>query len=83
MPFNEIRNFNMHSSTFNRNSIQALANETRTHVPTDHAAFWLNRSPQTLRAWACFENGPVRPVRINGRLAWPVAAIVRLLKGEA
>ena len=57
----------------------ALANETRTHVPTACAAFWLNRSPQTLRAWACFENGPVRPVRVGGRLAWPVAAIKGLL----
>lgn len=59
----------------------ALATETRTHVPTACAAFWLNRSPQTLRAWACFENGPLRPVRVQGRLAWPVDAIVRLLKG--
>jgi len=59
----------------------ALANETRTHVPTACAAFWLNRSPQTLRAWACFENGPIRPVRVCGRLAWPVAAIKGLLNG--
>jgi hypothetical protein len=57
-----------------------LADETRTHVPTACAAYWLNRSPQTLRAWACFENGPIRPVRINGRLAWSVEAITRLLK---
>jgi hypothetical protein len=60
----------------------ALADETRSHVPTACAAYWLNRSPQTLRSWACFENGPVRPIRINGRLAWPVGAIVRLLSGQ-
>jgi hypothetical protein len=29
------------------------------------------------------ENGPIRPVRINGRLAWPVAAIRALLEGGA
>jgi hypothetical protein len=58
-----------------------LINETRTHVPTACAAFWLSRSPQTLRAWACFENGPIRPVRISGRLAWSVAAIKGLLNG--
>ena len=57
----------------------ALVNEIRTHVPTACAAFWLNRSPQTLRAWACFENGPVRPIRVRGRLAWPVATIKGLL----
>lgn len=44
-------------------------------VGTAAAAFYLNRRPQTLRTWACFENGPIRPLRINGRLAWRVADI--------
>ncbi|NHZ93637.1 helix-turn-helix domain-containing protein [Massilia sp. CCM 8733] len=48
---------------------------------TAEAAKALNRAPQTLRKWACLENGPLRPVRINGRLAWPVAEIKRLLNG--
>lgn len=48
---------------------------TRPTVPTDQAAHYLNRRSQTLRGWACSENGPVRPVRVNGRLAWPVAGI--------
>jgi hypothetical protein len=52
-------------------------------VPTACAAFWLNLSPQTLRAWTCFENGPIRSVRIQGRLAWSVESIVRVLKGRA
>ncbi|GJL73289.1 MAG: hypothetical protein NMNS01_24880 [Nitrosomonas sp.] len=52
---------------------------SRTHIPTDAAAHYLNRKPQTLRAWACLENGPVRPIRINGRLAWPVAEIKKVL----
>jgi len=56
---------------------------TRPTVPTDQAAYYLNRQPQTLRAWACFENGPLRPVHINGRLAWPVAAIREIVKGGA
>lgn len=47
-------------------------------VSTNGAAFYLNRKPQTLRAWACLENGPIRPIRINGRLAWSVADIKRL-----
>lgn len=60
----------------------ALANENRAAVNTLEAAFHLNRQPQTLRKWACLENGPIRPVRINGRLAWRVADIQALLNGE-
>ena len=48
-------------------------------VPTPQAAHYLNRRPQTLRGWACLENGPLRPTRINGRLAWPVADLKRVL----
>jgi hypothetical protein len=39
----------------------------------------LNRAPQTLRKWACLENGPIRPIRINGRLAWRGASDLREL----
>jgi len=52
---------------------------TSTAVDTAAAAFYLNRRPQTLRCWSTYENGPLRPVRINGRLAWSVADIKRLL----
>jgi len=51
---------------------------TRPAVDTDAAAYYLNRKPQTLRAWACFDSGPIKPTRINGRLAWPVAELRRL-----
>ena len=50
-------------------------------LPTDEAAASINRKPQTLRKWACLENGPIRPVRINGRLAWRVADLQALLTG--
>jgi hypothetical protein len=53
--------------------------ENRPHVNTEQAGYYFLRRPQTMRAWACNENGPVRPVRINGRLAWPVDAIRRAL----
>lgn len=56
-----------------------LESVTRPTVDTAAAAHYLNRRPQTCRAWACLENGPLRPVRINGRLAWRVADIRRLL----
>jgi hypothetical protein len=56
-----------------------LALETRSVIPTDAAAHHLNRKPQTLRTWACFENGLIKPIRINGRLAWSVDDIRELL----
>lgn len=52
-------------------------------LPTNEAAAAINRAPQTLRKWACLENGPIRPVRINGRLAWKVADLQSLLSGGA
>ena len=50
-------------------------------VSTDEAALLLNRKPQTLRKWACLENGPIRPVRIYGRLGWPLEKIHQLTSG--
>lgn len=55
-----------------------LAIESRAAVDTETAAFHLNRRPQTLRCWAAYENGPIRPLRINGRLAWPTARLREL-----
>ena len=53
--------------------------ESRPRVATEQAAHYLNRRPQTLRAWACLENGPLRPHRVMGRLAWSVAEIRAVL----
>jgi hypothetical protein len=52
-------------------------------LPTHLAAQVINRAPQTLRKWACLENGPIRPIRLNGRLAWRVSDLNNLLNGEA
>ena len=58
----------------------ALEAETRANLPTPEAAFHLNRRPQTLRHWAMRDgSGPVRPIRINGRLAWNVSELRRVL----
>jgi hypothetical protein len=57
----------------------ALQRETRTNLPTLEAAYHLNRAQQTLRLWAMRENGPIQPLRINGRLAWPVSELRRVL----
>jgi len=65
-----------------------LAGETRDVVDTNAAAFYLSRAPQTLRLWACNENGPVvpstrkplAPIHINGRLSWSVAFLRELVR---
>lgn len=61
----------------------SLNDITRETVTTEEAAYYLSRRPQTLRSWAAFENGPVRPLRVNGRLAWRVADIKSALAGPA
>ena len=48
----------------------------------EEAAHNLNRKPQTLRMWACYENGPLHPIRLNGRLHWRVSDIKTLLEGD-
>lgn len=58
-----------------------LSDVTRPVLDTDAAAYYLNRRPQTLRKWAMRDGaGPIRPVRIFGRLGWPVSELRRLLQ---
>jgi hypothetical protein len=59
----------------------AIANGRDT-LTTNEAASVINRAPQTLRKWACLECGPIRPIRIHGRLAWRVSDLHDLLQGE-
>jgi len=59
-----------------------LKSERRTILTTAEAALHLNRAQQTLRLWAMHESGPIQPIRINGRLGWPVSEIKRVL-GES
>ena len=53
----------------------------RPTLSTEQAAELLHRKPQTLRKWAAHGTGPIRPIRIFGRLAWPTDAIRKLLEG--
>lgn len=61
-------------------SYTPLHAQVRDTVSTEEAAFHLHRAAQTLRRWACYEDGPLRPVRVNSRLAWRVADIIRVLE---
>lgn len=84
--FNTPHGANMANATHQRTegptgaiNFPPLDRETRAAVDTETAAYHLSREPQTLRVWACKENGPLRPLRVHGRLAWPTAEIRRLL----
>jgi hypothetical protein len=52
-------------------------------LTTEKASAYINRAPQTLRKWACLDCAPngIRPIRINGRLAWKVSDLNTLLGG--
>lgn len=49
---------------------QPLELVTKPNLTTAELAYYLDRRPQTLRGWACNEDGPIRPKRIGGLLAW-------------
>ena len=84
----------MHASTQHSTDTRRAATEpqqfpplelvNRPTVPTEQAAHYLLRRPQTLRGWHSQGTCPdgLRPVRINGRLGWPVAGIRAVLGME-
>lgn len=55
---------------------------TRPVLTTAEAAHYLNRKQQTLRIWACRESGPIRPIRVHGRLGWRLSDVRRCLGME-
>ena len=58
---------------------EPLQEVTRPVLDTAAAAHYLNRRPQTMRGWACHEDGPIKPIRINGRLAWRTSDLKKFL----
>lgn len=48
-------------------------------LTTREAAHFLNRQPTTLQYWAAMDCGPIRPMRVGGRLMWRTADVKRLL----
>ena len=59
-----------------------LEQVTKPGLTTKEAAYYFDRQEQTLRVWAMKENGLIRPLRINNRLAWPTKEIKKLLGVE-
>lgn len=58
----------------------AIDPRARPLLTTAEAAQILCRQPQTLRKWAALECGPIRPVRIFGRLGWKTEDVLRLVR---
>ena len=56
----------------------------RDHILTEEFAKATNRASQTLRKNYCIKGAcyGVRPLKIGGRLMWPVSQIAALLNGE-
>ena len=86
--FNAPKGYEMETATIHRSNqvreaavsqFVPLELESRPTVDTAAGAHYLLRRPQTLRGWACREDGLLRPIRINGRLAWKTADIRALL----
>jgi hypothetical protein len=53
--------------------------ETRPTLGTAATAYYLRKARQTLRLWACKENGPIRPIRVGAHLHWKTSEIRKLL----
>ena len=55
--------------------------ETRTHVSTAVMCRHVGRREQTARGWASAQTYPpaLKPIRVLGRLCWPVAGIRSVL----
>ena len=47
---------------------------------TAEAADLLLRQPQTLRIWAMTGRGPIKPIKVLGRLGWRKSDVQRLLQ---
>jgi hypothetical protein len=56
--------------SINNQHFVPLHSELRAALETKEAARHLRREPQTLRAWASKGSGPIKPIRIGGRLLW-------------
>ena len=66
-------------ANISRFEVIPLHSELRAALETKEAARHLRREPQTLRSWASKGNGPIKPIRIGGRLLWRTNDIRRVL----
>lgn len=62
-----------------RTQFPPLEEVTKPMLTTAEYCHYSNFAKQTVWLHACKENGPVRAVRIGGRLGWPTKAVKQLL----
>ena len=62
--------------------VKSLNEGSRLSYSTQETAELLNFREDTLRAWACFSKGPLKPRKIGNRLAWMASDIRELLGME-
>lgn len=55
-----------------------LEEVTRPNLTTKEVAYYTNMKEQTWREYACYETGPIKPVRVCNRLNWPTKAVKEL-----
>lgn len=48
-------------------------------IDTRAAAYYLMAQEQTMRSWAARGVGPIRPVKIGGRLRWRTSEVKKLV----
>jgi hypothetical protein len=48
-------------------------------LDTKSAAYYLMAQAQTMRCWAARGVGPIRPVKIGGRLRWRTSEVKKLV----
>lgn len=56
-----------------------IEEEKRATLSTKETAAHLGLANQTLRMWACYGSGPIQPIKVQGRLRWPVKKLALIL----
>ena len=56
-----------------------LEEEKRATLSTKETAAHFGLADQTLRTWSCYGNGPIQPIKVQGRLRWPVKKLALIL----
>ena len=58
-----------------------LEQVTKPNLTTAELAYYSNMAEQTWRVKACYDTAPdgLRPLRVCGKLAWPVSELRRVL----
>ena len=62
-----------------RTQFPPLEEVTKPLLTTDEYCHYSNYKKQTVWLHASTERGPVRPIRVGGRLGWPTKAVKQLL----